>query len=129
MNLKPDGQAAARRVLVVEDEYLIAQDIATALRQFGAEVVGPISNLNDALAVLDSGERIDVAVLDINVQGEMIFPAVEALRRRGVALVFATGYDRSAIPSVYDQVPRWEKPFDAESLARVVAGLDPPRRM
>lgn len=112
-----------RRVLVVEDEYFIADDIAQALRKLGAEVIGPASDRAKALALLSSTERIDGAVLDVNLRGETVYPVAEALRARGIPFVFATGYDTSAIPSGYADIPRWEKPFDPHALARALPGL------
>ena len=111
-----------RRILVVEDEYFIADDIARALTKLGAEVVGPAPDLERADALL-SGNPVDWAVLDINLQGEMVYPVAKALRERGVPFIFATGYDASSIPNGYADVPRWEKPFDPQVLARVLPSL------
>lgn len=112
-----------RRVLVVEDEYFLADDMARALRSLGAEVVGPAPTRTKALALLASGERVDAAVLDINLRGEAVFPVAEALTTRGVPFVFATGYDQSQVPASFQDVPRWEKPFDAGKLATMLPRL------
>jgi len=114
---------AGCRVLVVEDEYYIADDIARALRGLGAEVVGPVADRDEALALLAAGERVDAAVLDINLQGEMVYPVAEALTGHGVPFVFATGYDQAAIPSGYEHVARWQKPFDPDALVRALPTL------
>jgi len=122
----PRTAFAGCRVLVVEDEYFIADDIAHALSTLGAEVVGPVPTRADALACLgdSSGEgRIDAAVLDINLRGETCFPVADALATRGVPFVFATGYDQEMVPGAYGHVPRWEKPFDPEALVRALPGL------
>ena len=111
---------ANRRFLVVEDEYYIADDIAQALRRLGAEVVGPAADRNGAMAFLHGPARIDGAVLDINLQGEMVYPVADELRARRVPFVFATGYAASAIPPGYEDVPLWEKPFDADGLVRAL---------
>lgn len=113
------GSLAHRRVLVVEDEYFIADDMARALQSLGAEVVGPAPTLDKALALL-AAERVDAAVLDINLRGETVFPVADALRERGVRFVFATGYDPSVVPPEYRDVPRWEKPFDPQVLAAML---------
>jgi DNA-binding response OmpR family regulator len=115
----PDGPLASRRVLVVEDEFFLADDMAAALRALGAEVVGPAPTRDMAMSLL-AAERVDAAVLDMNLRGEMIFPVADALRARGVPFVFATGYDASATPPAYRDVPRWEKPFDPEELVRAL---------
>ena len=122
----PVGVLAHRRVLVVEDEYYLADDMAQALARLGAEVVGPVPTRDKALALLASGEKIDAAVLDINLKGETVFPVADALAARGVSFVFATGYDESAVPPAYRDVPRWEKPFNPQALAKALPGLARP---
>lgn len=122
MGVAEDNPLENRRVLVVEDEYFIADDIATALRKLGAEVVGPVPDRNRALTRLAS-ERIDLAVLDINLRGDLVYPLADTLRECRVPFVFATGYDRRAIASGYEDVPRWEKPFDHDKLARSLPPL------
>ncbi len=117
-----DGPLATRRVLVVEDEFFLADDMAEALRALGAEVVGPAPTRDLAMSLL-AGERVDAAVLDINLRGETIFPVADALRARGVPFVFATGYDEAATPPAYRNVPRWEKPFDPEELVRALPAV------
>jgi DNA-binding response OmpR family regulator len=112
-----------QRVLVVEDEYFIADDIARALRMLGAEVIGPLPTREAALDAFASEERIDVAVLDINLRGEAIYPVADALRKRGVPFVFATGYDPASIPEPYRSVARWDKPFDPSALVAALAAL------
>jgi DNA-binding NtrC family response regulator len=110
-------------VLIVEDEYFIADDMAQALRELGAEVVGPVPNLTRAAAFIAANDRIDAAVLDINLAGESVFPIADMLADRGVPFVFATGYDQSALPPSYGRVLRWEKPFNPEDLARTLPRL------
>ncbi len=113
------GALADRRVLVVEDEYFLADDMAQALRKLGAEVVGPVPSLEEATALL-AHEHVDAAVLDINLRGQTVYPVADALREQGVPFVFATGYDETAVPEAYKDVPRWEKPFKPEDLARAL---------
>lgn len=114
---------ARRRVLVVEDEYFIADDMMRALERLGAEVVGPVATKDKALMLVTSGEVIDAAVLDINLQGETVFPVADALIERGIPFVFATGYDQSALPAVYEGVRRWEKPFEPAELAQALPSI------
>jgi CheY-like chemotaxis protein len=110
------GALASRRVLVVEDEYFLADDLAQVLETLGAQVVGPVPTLEKALALL-AGERVDAAVLDINLKGQAVYPVADVLREQGVPFVFATGYDQRSIPDTYKDVPRWEKPFRPKDLA------------
>ncbi len=116
------GALAYRRVLIVEDEYFLADDMAQALSKLGAQVVGPVPSPEKALALL-ADEPVDAAILDINLRGRMVFPVADALREQGVPFVFATGYDESAVPEAYRDVPRWEKPFKPEDLARALPGI------
>ena len=105
---------------MVEDEYFLADDVARALRAAGAEVLGPLDDPDAVLRFIEEEARIDLAVLDINLRGALIYPVAEELRRRRIPFVFATGYDRSAIPAEYRDVPRWEKPFDLAELVRAL---------
>jgi DNA-binding response OmpR family regulator len=101
-----------RRVLVVEDEYFIADEIRQGLVALGAEVVGPFPNFQDAAAILGKGVEIDVALLDVNVRSEMVFPLARALRSRDVPVVFTTGYDRASLGTEFQDVVLWQKPFN-----------------
>ena len=109
-----------RRLLVVEDEYLIAADLADVLTGQGANVIGPVGSIKDALDMLATERQIDGAILDINVRGERVYPVADALRARGVPFVFATGYDSWVIPDAFANVPRLEKPVRAAALARLL---------
>lgn len=110
------------RLLVVEDEFLIAHDLVRELRAAGAQVIGPAPSVDAALELLDAAGELDGAVIDINLQGETAYPVAEALMERNVPLVFATGYDQSAIPRRYGHVARCEKPVDIPTLARALTG-------
>jgi CheY-like chemotaxis protein len=112
---------SGRRVLIVEDEYFVADDLGRALTQLGAEVLGPVATCEEAFDLLSTGEWIDLAVLDINLQGESVFPVADTLLEQGVPFLFATGYDQTAIPAQYQQVLRWEKPFAPEALAQALS--------
>lgn len=112
----------ARRVLLVEDEYMIALDLARSLEALGAEIVGPAGSVREALALVASeGERLDGAVLDINLRGERVYPVADALLARHVPFVFATGYAELLLDQSYLRIPRCEKPIDKVELARLLA--------
>jgi ActR/RegA family two-component response regulator len=106
-----------RRILIVEDDYAIASEVARAFQQHGAEVVGPVPTLATAFDVVESDLSIELAVLDINLRGEMVYPLAEALESRGVPFVFATGYDASALPDRFRHVPLLTKPADFGAIA------------
>lgn len=113
---------AGRRILLVEDDYFIADDFAAAFEAVGATVVGPVATLPAGLALVEGAEHLDGAVLDINLQGEMVYKLVDALRARGVPVVFASGYDRDAIPERYADVPLCDKPLDPTRCANALFG-------
>jgi CheY-like chemotaxis protein len=112
-----------RRVLVVEDEYFQADDMARLLRGLGAEVIGPVGEVQDALELLEAGKQVDMAVLDINLKGEMIYPAADKLRSRAIPFIFTSGYDRGPIPDEYRDVPLLEKPIDDRAIGRALSAL------
>jgi len=110
-----------RRVLMVEDEYMIAEEIASVLGDAGADVLGPVPSVNDAMRLVAAEDRMDCALLDVNLGNETIWPVVDALLARGVPLVLATGYDAGAIPKAYAHLPHCEKPASGQDLARALA--------
>lgn len=112
-----------KHVLVMEDEYFIADDIARTLTEAGAIVVGPFAHVERGLTRLGREPAIDVAVLDINLNGTKVFELAGALQDAGIPFVFATGYAGTFLPERFAKVPRWEKPFDLVSLTRALAYL------
>ena len=112
------GGPARRTVLVVEDDYFIAQDLVAMLQTIGVEVIGPVPNLAQARLICDSADGVQAAILDVNLGGEMVWPLVDLLRARGVPVVLATGYSDVAIPERYADLPRCGKPTSLHDLAR-----------
>ncbi len=111
-----------KRILVVEDEYFIADDLRRALARAGAEVAGPVSSVEAALALVGEG-GFDAAILDINLGGEMSFPIADALERSGTPFLLATGYDEWVIPTRFGAVPRSPKPFSIPLVVQQLARL------
>lgn len=109
-----------RRVLVVEDETMIAMLVEDMLRDLGCAVVGPAHGLDAALALAEGGEAIDAALLDVNLSGQPVFPVADALRARGVPMIFATGYGESGLREIDAGAPVLQKPFRAADLARAL---------
>lgn len=111
------------RILVVEDEYLIAMQVKQWLQDAGAEVIGPVPSAHQALGLIGQHE-IDVAVLDINLGfGGTAFPIADRLRDLGVPYLFATAEHRIADWSANSDRPTLEKPFVGPDLVRSVAKL------
>ena len=115
---KPDLTGC--RVLLVEDEYYIADDLCQALEGCGAEVVGPVPSLDKALPLAES-ERLTCAVLDINLRGESGLKVAEALHRRNVPFVYSTGYSSTSVPDNLKGAAHLEKPFRVEELLHAVS--------
>lgn len=111
---------AGCRILVVEDEYYLAAEFANELSDAGATVLGPVGTIEDALELIDAEATFDGAVVDINLRGDKVFPVADRLFARDVPFVFVTGYDQSAIPARYQDVPRCEKPIDVKKVAEAI---------
>jgi DNA-binding response OmpR family regulator len=109
-----------RRLLIVEDEYLLAQDLRDYFQQLGVEVIGPVGSVSEALKLLNLIE-VHGAILDINVRGERVYPVADALRQKRVPFIFASGYGRETEPAAYADVPRCIKPVDFSVLAKAVS--------
>lgn len=112
------------RILVAEDEYLLAHELSAELDDAGATVVGPVASVQGVLDLLARERALDGAVLDVNMRGEWIFPAADLLAERGVPFVFTTGYDASVIPERFRHVPRCEKPVRMSVIVDAVAQLN-----
>lgn len=110
------------RVLVVEDEYYIADDLRRILEGVGASIVGPFSTVRLADQAVDSAE-FDCAIVDLNLNGESALPIAERLYREGRSFGIATGYASDSIPDALEGVPRIEKPFDPRTLLELVTQL------
>ena len=115
-----DVSQSSWRVLLVEDEFLIAEDLASALSAAGATVIGPTYTVAAALRLIESGGALDGAVVDVNLKGETAFPVADALLSRRIPFVFTTGYDRQYLKGQYEDVLRFEKPIDPAKLAAVL---------
>jgi CheY-like chemotaxis protein len=108
-----------KRILVVEDEYLLAQELAHFLEAHGATVVGPVGTVAAALERA-AQETLDAAVLDVNLRNQPIYPAADVLIARAVPIVFTTGYDELLLQRPYIGLPRCPKPLDKEALLQVL---------
>jgi two-component SAPR family response regulator len=115
--LAMDEKVAGARVLIMEDEYFLAEDITKAVSGLGLTVIGPFATSDQALHSLDL-DHVDAAILDLDLAGAIDFAVADALLARRLPFVFATGYDAAAIPPRFDEIRSFEKPCDATELAR-----------
>ena len=105
-----------RRVLVVEDESLVAMLLETILEDMGCTPVGPAGTVEDGLAMVADPAPLDAALLDVNVAGRQVFPVAEALKARGVPFVFSTGYGESGLPDEWRGHAIVQKPFTESAI-------------
>ena len=109
------------RVLIAEDEALVAIMMEDLAVEFGWSVVGPFAKASDALAAAKS-DNIDAAVLDVNLGGESVYPVADVLAARGVPFVFTTGYGAESIDRRFARTPILQKPIDRNVLEQVFSG-------
>ncbi len=116
---------AGRRLLIVEDEALVAMMLEDMLARLGCVVVDVAASVSRGLALAgDASLAIDAAVLDVNLGGEEVYPVAEKLAAGGVPFVFSTGYGLAGIASDFARVPALAKPFTPRALeAALVAAL------
>lgn len=122
----PKDIPLGKRILLVEDEFFVALEIAQILQDLGYSTVATVPDLDGALRAIAQG-GFDAAVLDINLRGQLVYPAADALRDRGIPFIFATGYGAANIPLHYRDLPRLQKPFDAGTLADAMRKILPVR--
>ncbi|MEF0942458.1 response regulator [Rhizobium sp. BR 362] len=110
-------------VLVVEDEYLLAFDLAESLGDHDLIVLGPAPTIAQALSLIAETDGIDCAILDVSVNGEMVFPVAEALSKRGIPFVFTTGYEQSVFGERFTGIEVYSKPLDIERVTMEISAL------
>ena len=111
------------KLLVAEDELLVAMDIEATLRTLGCEVIGPVATVAEVERLADS-PALDGAVLDVNLRGETIFRALPRLLERGLPILLSSGYEESMVfPDEFRYLPVLVKPYDASQLAARIRRL------
>jgi CheY-like chemotaxis protein len=114
-----------RRILVVEDEYLIAMTLSEHLEEVGSTVVGPVSSVEKAIKAIESNQQIDAAVLDLNLGGAMAYPVADALLARNIPFIFTSGYEGDALRERYPQIKNCLKPYLFPEMERALASALP----
>ena len=110
-----------RRILVVEDEYLIAITLSDQLEGVGSIVVGPVPSVERAIKAIESEPDIDAAILDINLGGVMAYPIADALLARNIPFVFTSGYEDDVLRTRYPQVRNCLKPYLFPEIEKALA--------
>lgn len=105
-----------RRILVVEDESLVAMLLETILEDMGAVPVGAVATVDEALEVVADDPLLDGALLDVNVAGKEVFPVAEALKAKGIPFVFSTGYGEGGLPDHWRGQATIQKPFTEDAV-------------
>jgi DNA-binding LytR/AlgR family response regulator len=119
----PDAVLPPLRILVVEDEGLIALNLELMLRRFGCEIVGPISQVDDIVGAARK-HNPDGAFLDVNLRGRKVFDVLPEMMGLGVPCVLSSGYDDPMLfPAAFRDLPRIAKPFDEKALRRACAAF------
>jgi CheY-like chemotaxis protein len=114
-----DSSKAAPRLLVVEDEYLIRMLLEDMLADLGYEVAAAVGTIAEA-SKLATDSDFDAAVLDVNLDGQEIYPVADILAKRGLPFVFVTGYGERSLPGPYRDRPALQKPFQVAQLKAVL---------
>jgi DNA-binding response OmpR family regulator len=113
-----------RRILVVEDDYLVAQIVIDYLEEAGATVSGPIGVVDEVIAFIEANEgKFEGVVLDVNLHGKKTYSVADALSEKKIAFVFTTGYGIEALAEDYRVYPRCEKPFNEHVLVSTLAKI------
>jgi FixJ family two-component response regulator len=117
---------AGAKLLIVEDEYLIGQDLAYGPQSEGIDVLGPFSTIDSAIDVVKNNDDIGAAILDLNLRGRVAFDLAEQLADKNIPFVFYTGYDSVIVPEKFRKVRRIRKPADWSEIKRALTGKNTP---
>jgi PAS domain S-box-containing protein len=116
-----DDQALrGKRVLVVEDEFFLRLELEEWLRSAGCAIIGPFGALEPARHMAARRDPIDLAILDANLNGQMVYPLADDLLARGVPVIFLTGYEKTNLPARFRVVPQVSKPYDPAALIKEI---------
>lgn len=126
MTFMPDlDLLRGKHILIVEDDYFLAEQTRRELAKYETFIVGPVASVDLALDLLKT-RKVDAAILDINLDGETVYPLADVLSKLGIRFVFATGYDTSAMPEKYRGFVLCEKPTE---LGYIAVALFAPERL
>ncbi|RAI45688.1 response regulator [Rhodoplanes roseus] len=115
-----NGAAESKNILVVEDEIMIRMLLEDMLGDLGYTIAGAVGRIDDAVKLAKTGE-FDMAILDVNLNGQTVSPVAEILEERGLPFVFATGYGERGLPERFMNRPTLQKPFQQENLSKILS--------
>jgi CheY-like chemotaxis protein len=115
-------------ILIAEDEYVFAAEMAAWIEDYCLNPLGPVSSVQAAKDLLDTVDRPDAAILDIQLRGENVYPIARILRTREIPFVFVTGYDRCVLPPEFRDIPLVSKPTTERQLLPVLQQMMSPDR-
>ncbi|HET9446949.1 MAG TPA: response regulator [Steroidobacteraceae bacterium] len=121
MGKHSEAALEGRWILIVEDDCVTAMDLAETLTAAGAQILGPATTLATAFELLHRRPQVDIALLDVEMEGEFVFGIADELVKREVPIVFTTGYERSEIPARFKAARHCEKPVGIAAIARVLS--------
>ena len=110
-----------RCIFIVEDDCVTAMDLAETLTAAGAEIIGPAGTIANAFELLHGRPQVDIALLDVEVEGAFVFDVADELVKRAVPIVFTTGYERGEIPARFRTARHCEKPVGIAAIARALS--------
>jgi CheY-like chemotaxis protein len=110
-----------RCIFIVEDDCVTAMDLAETLTAAGAEIIGPAGTIANAFELLRRQPQVDIALLDVEVEGAFVFDVADELVKRSVPIVFTTGYERGEIPVRFRTARHCEKPVGIAAIARALS--------
>ena len=120
----PASLQTGRRILVVEDEFLIRMLLEDMLTDLGYEIVGVAGRVDEAAELAESKD-FDLAILDVNLDGQDVYPVADVIGNRGLPFMFVTGYGGRGLPDNYRNRPTLQKPFQLDELKRMLAQVLP----
>lgn len=120
-------ELAGLRLLVVEDDYLVAADLCAALQRHGASILGPAANARRGRELMRQ-QRPDCALLDINLNGNLAFELASEFQSQGVGTIFTTGYDAAFLPEAFRDAPCVQKPVNLQALVQLISRSSRPVR-
>jgi len=120
----PASLQTGRRILVVEDEFLIRMLLEDMLTDLGYEIVGVAGRVDEAAELAESKD-FDLAILDVNLDGQDVYPVADLIGKRGLPFMFVTGYGGRGLPDNYRNRPTLQKPFQLDELKRMLAQVLP----